>query len=86
MKLIFLERFSLLHCVCVCVCENEWWRGERRKKMSEGGLQDKDNEHFSCISLNTHERCKEEYRTIYIYICVCGFFFFFASPKQYAVS
>lgn len=80
MKLIFLERFSFTW----CVCENEWWRGERRKKMSEGGLQDKDNEHFSCISLNTHERCKEEYRTIYIYVCV--WFFFFASPKQYAVS
>lgn len=36
-------KVSLLHGVCV------WeWVVERRKKMSEGGLQDKDNRYFSC--------------------------------------
>lgn len=69
---IFGKVFSFTLCVCVRVSGGEG-KGERR--CQKDGLQDKDNEHFSCISLNTHERCKEEYRTIYICMCVCVFFF-----------
>ena len=56
---IFGKVFSF-YIVFVCVCEREWWRGERRRKMSKrDGLQDKNNYYFSCTSLNTYERCKE---------------------------
>ena len=84
---IFGKVFSLTLCLCVCESGGEGREGERR--CQKGGLQDKDNEHFSCISLNTYERCKEEYRSIYtyiyIYMCVCIYiyiyFFFFGISR-----